>query len=236
MVSEKRKRINNLVFGSGLIFTLVIPVFLQLYYHDSTAAWISLLCGAFVTIMQKFEDIVELSFGPIKARMKETIKEATATIEQLQRIAKSQSKAMLTEMMASSFMGGTKFSNKIDLHDEVISNLKVIGISESEISEIDEMWKRGMNIMYLNTIKVALEGRRSSTDFKTAVPEEVSRASTELSEMMDFSKWIVPTPDEIEGFISRKGLMNDVVSKKIDDYRTYKKEGRIVNRDMVDWI
>ena len=60
----------------------------------------------FVTFMARIDDLTELSLGPVKAKMRETIKEAYATIEELRNVAAISAKAILTDIMAGTFMGG----------------------------------------------------------------------------------------------------------------------------------
>lgn len=99
------------LFWAGAIFTLVAPLVVGMLSRNPTTLWVVALCGAFVTMLTKIDDLVEISLGPVRAKMRETIREATATIEQLQAVAASIAEVALTDLMASNFMGGTNTQN-----------------------------------------------------------------------------------------------------------------------------
>src|SRR5437879_1322551 len=84
------------LFWAGIIFTLLAPVVIGVYFQNSSSAWIAVTCGVFVTLMAKIDDLVEFSLGPLRARMRETISEANATIEQLRKVAATSARATLT--------------------------------------------------------------------------------------------------------------------------------------------
>ncbi len=224
----------RVLFWIGLVFTLTAPLYSQLQLHDSTAAWIGLLCGAFVTLMAKYDEIAEFSFGPVKARMKETLSEAAATIKQLQQVALSQSTATLTDMMAGSFMGGTTFQTKIGLHDNLLAKLREIGLDETEIRQADEMWRRGMGVNYHREIRNALEGRTNPNQYNMNASPELRAACEDFQKMLDFPRWMAPSADEMESFIERKQFMNPTVAELISDYRHYLKTGEVKRKDVFD--
>ena len=48
-------------------------------------AWITLVCGAFVAMMSKFESLAELTMGPLKATMREVAEVNHATLDAAQK-------------------------------------------------------------------------------------------------------------------------------------------------------
>jgi len=62
------------------------------------------------------------------------------------------------------------------------------------------------------------------------------KASKEFQEMLNFSQWEVPSPDEMESFINEKGFMNDTVRELISDYRHFLETGNIRRRSMFEQL
>jgi hypothetical protein len=138
------------IFWVGLLFTLIAPVFIGIHYQNVSISWVAALCGAFISFMAKIDDLAELSLGPVKARMKEKIEEANATIEQLREIAAATTGATLTDMMAGRYVGGMSLSKMLDIHDSLIQTLRGIGISPEKLNEIENDWRKGISITYYN--------------------------------------------------------------------------------------
>lgn len=193
-----------------------------------------MLCGAFVSLMAKYDEIIEISFGPISAKMKDKIIEATATISQLKKVSLAQSKTMLTNMMASSFLGNMPFKNKLILHDDVIRSLSEIGIDDEEINRIDEMWQKGICIHYLNVIRATLENHKVGEVANQGTSKEIMKVSDEINEMLDFPTWTVPSPEKIESYINSKEMMNPKIKECIEDYKYYFENRQIKRKDIFD--
>ncbi len=233
-MNKKNINIKKILFVFGIFFTLFIPLGIQIGIKDSTAAWIALLCVAFVSLMAKYDEIIEISFGPISARMKDKIIEATATISQLKKVSLAQSKAMLTNMMASSFLGNMPFKNKLLLHDDVIKSLKEIEIDDEEINRIDEMWQKGIGIHYLNLIRATLENRKVGEARNPDTTKEVMAVSDSIQEMLDFPTWTVPSPEKIENIINSKAMMKPEIQECINDYKFYLENKQIKRKELFE--
>jgi hypothetical protein len=61
------------LFWVSVVFVLLVPTAIGLMTSNSTIAWLTLVCGAFVTMMSKFETLAELTMGPLKVRMREVV-------------------------------------------------------------------------------------------------------------------------------------------------------------------
>jgi len=224
----------TILFWFGVIFTVVAPLVIGLYFKDKTTMWVAVVCGAFITLIARVEDIAELSLGPLRAKMRDTIREANATIEQLRNVSTTSAKAILTDLMAGGFMGSMSLRTRLDLHDQIVSALKEIGASETAIKNSKEMWSKGIGIIYHRAIRVALEGRDHPNQINTSATPEVREASEQLQSMVQFDVWQAPSPDEVEEFIRDKGLMTDDLSSWISDYRYFVETGEIKRRELFE--
>ena len=84
--------------------------------------------------IDKFKSI---KAGSLEAELEDAVKEAYATIEQLKEISSSSAKASISTII-NSYSLNTE--NDIVIHDELIVNLKNIGVSQTKIEEIDKNW------------------------------------------------------------------------------------------------
>ena len=51
------------LFWVSVVFVLLAPTAIGLMISNSTIAWLTLVCGAFVAMMSKFESLAELNNG-----------------------------------------------------------------------------------------------------------------------------------------------------------------------------
>lgn len=173
-------------FGFGVIFTLVAPLVIGIGFKDPSTSWVAALCGAFVTFIAKFDVLTELSLGPVKARMKEQIAEATATLEQLRQVATATSQATLTDLMAGGFMWSMSLKKRFELHDNIITSLKKIGASKEQIEQAENEWKKGVSVIYHRAIKNCVELREKPNQINTNAPEPNRNAGQEIQNLVEF--------------------------------------------------
>lgn len=222
------------LFWTGVIFTLIVPILIGLVFKNTSTMWVAAVCGVFITVVARFEDITEVKLGPLQAKMRETIKEANATIEELRRVASISAKAIFTDLMAGGFMGGMKLKTRLDLHDQIISALKEIGASDNAIKDAESMWSKGIGIIYHRAIKDALDRHIKSLQVNPKAPQDIQKAGDQLQKMLQFEEWRAPTPDEMESFIESKGIMTEEILEWISDYRHYIKTGEIKRRNIFE--
>lgn len=218
------------LFWAGVIFTLLLPVAIGVYFQDSSRAWIAVTCGVFVTLMAKFDDLVEFSLGPLRARMRETISEANATIEQLRKLAVTSARATLTDLMAGNFMDGTSLQTRLDLHDQFIETLRKIGVPELEIKESDEMWRKGIGIIYHRAVRKLLKEQLSQHQADSDAGKALRKTLDDFQDLLDFDSWTAPSPERIERFLKDRNSSSRALEEMVSDYRHFLATGEIRRR------
>jgi len=163
-------------------------------------------------------------------------KEAASIVEQLRNVAFINAKTILTDIMAANFAGGTTLKTRLELHDQIVDSLKEIGASKDKIRDAEEMWSKGVGVIYHRGIQCALEGRTNPDMINMKASPELRQASKEFYEMVNFEQWEVPSPDEMESFINKKGFMNDAVRELISDYRYFLETGNIRRRSVFEQL
>jgi hypothetical protein len=221
--------VKNIFFIIGIVFTTIAPLYIGFKYENIEMSGMAFLCGAFLTFVVRLGDIAELSLGPVKAKMRETIAEANATIDQLHKIAANSAKVTLTDLMGGNFIGAVALEKRLDLHDQLIDSLKEIGVSDVLVADADEMWKRGIGLIYHRKIGEILSREEASKAESSKARDKVYK---EFQSLMNFKKWQAPSPEEIEGFLTLKGCLTAEMREWTDDYRHFRKTGEIRRREM----
>lgn len=219
------------LFWVGASFTLIAPVTLAILFQDPHTTWVAAICGVFVTLLAKFDDLIEFSLGPLKAKMKESIKEATATVEQLRAVAASIAHVTLTDLMSSNFMDGATLGTLLKLHDKLIGTLKELGVTNAQILEAESDWRNGIGVIYHRIIKGEIEGTHRGVALVTPSPQRQALGA-KLQDSLDFENWAALSPDRMEKLINADGGMTPAIQEWINDYRHYTRTGEIRREDL----
>ncbi len=204
----------NLIVG---IFIIIAPVMWLGFRGKKTGTWLIVVAGATVLTFTNIDKIQWFKIAGFEAEMKKVVHEANATIEQLRNIATTSARATITSLMADNFIDGMTLKNQLELHDQLISNLEKIGASKQQIEEADEMWKRGVGVIYYRGIRAKLD----------------RPAAQEFQGLLKFDKWKAPSSGETEKFIESKGLMNQELKDLIDEYKYFESTGTIRRKELL---
>ncbi len=203
----------NLIVGFLII---IVPVTLLGFWGKKNGMWLIVLAGATVLTFANIEKIQRFKIAGFEAEMKKVVQEANATIEQLRSVATTSARATITSLMADNFIDDFTLKNQLELHDQLISNLEKIGASKQQIGEADEMWKRGVGVIYHRGIGNKLD----------------SPTAQEFQGLLKLDDWKAPTSGEIEKFIESKGLMNQELKDLIDEYKYFESTGTIRRKEL----
>lgn len=199
----------------GFLIIIVPATLLGFWGKKTGMRWI-VVGGTIVLFFANIDKIQRFKIAGIEAEMKKAVKEANATIEQLRNVATTSAKATITSLMAGNFIKGITLKNRLELHDQLISNLEKISASKQQIEEADEMWKRGVGVIYHRGIRAKL----------------VHPAAQEFQDLLKFDEWKAPSSGKIENFIESKGLMNQELKDLIDDYKYFESTGTIRRKEL----
>ena len=224
LLPQRGKMKLNWISIVGVLLTIALATMFGLL-SKSTEMGLIIVAGAIGLAFLNIDKIQRFKGAGFEAEMKKAVENAIATIEQLRNVATTSARATLTSLMAANFMSGTTMKNRLELHDQLISNLVDIGASKQQIEEADEMWKKGVGVIYHRGIKKILEVRNSSNGLNI-------EASQEFQNLLKFDEWKAPSSVEIKKFIESKGLMEQELKDLIDDYRHYESTGIIKRKEL----
>jgi hypothetical protein len=157
--------------------------------------------------------------------MRETLAEATATIEQVREVTATTARVVLTDLMAGHFMDGMSVRKMLDFHDEILALLDDIGVSDSQKAVAEAEWRKGIGLIYYSKIAKAVDG--------DSVLEGVDKAKLhrELQNLLDMNSWYVPSPHQLADFLCRRKCLTENVKAWIDDYKYYIDNNRLRNQE-----
>jgi hypothetical protein len=190
---------------------------IAVYFEDYHAAWIAALCGAVMLVLANPERLAEISLGPLRARMQEKIAEAVATVEQLREIAATMANVILSDLMAGQFIWGMTSAKRIELHDQLICDLKKIGVSQSQIDIAETEWAKGMGVLYHNKLRKMLDKNLAGSGLNEA---DIGKEFNSLARKDTRSASL---PDDYEAFFKKYGLLTSDTTTWIADYRHFLK-------------
>lgn len=193
---------------------------------------IIVVAGAIAIAFQNIDKIQKFKGAGFEAEMKRAVAEANATVKQLREVAATSSEVVLTDLMAGDFFGGMTLETRLKLHDQAINSLKEIGATKKQIDKADEMWRRGVGIVFHRGIRCAIEGLEDPNYINTNAEKHVLAASKEFEELLKFEEWKVPSPKEMRKFIEEKKVMDEAVDELLKDYEAFVKTGELRRRDV----
>jgi hypothetical protein len=189
----------TVAFWAGVF--LLLPITGASYYATGSvgAATLALFAVMAFVFLVRLDDIAELTFGPLKTRMRETVNEANATLSQLREVATVTSRLALTELIAGQFMGGMRPARAFALKDEVLASLHRLGPSQDQLQRVEAEWRKGVAILFHRTIRESIlaDERLENADRH--------RIADALQDTLNFAEWITASPDEMRSLFRREG-------------------------------
>lgn len=160
----------------------------------------------------------------LRKEMKQVVDEANATLDQLRSVACISTEAILTDLMASNFMDGTTLRKKLEIHNRLIANLEKLRATKEQIQKADEMWSRGVPVIFFRGIRKAIESRESNTHDEK---ERLKEVSHRYQDLMEFDEWKVPSSQDLREFLSIHHALNPDVEELLVDLAEFENEGSL---------
>jgi hypothetical protein len=222
-------RLKKIAFGVGVILVLVAPALMYFLTRATAPATLALTAALGFTALTRIDELAELSLGPLRAKMRETIAEAAATIDQLRQVAVTSSRAILTDLMAANFMSGMTLRKRFELHDEIIAALDSIGASEAQKELARTEWKKGITVIYHRAIRKAVRAD-PNIDEKRRI-----NLANGLEGLMWFDQWTAAAPEKFTAYFKENQYEPPAhITQWLDDYRHYLDTGSV--RRLSDFV
>lgn len=212
---DLRQRKSKWVWVGRIAF---IPAVTALSWFTVPGAIIAICATILVAVHVRASELIEISFGPLRAKLKQEISEAERLVEKLREFAALQAKGVIS---ANTRLG--RWSDQSDWAyqslREIEAALRELGVSEDEIRN-----------SRMEMIKFTASDLGGAAMASSTVPSKLGReAVKEWQSIMH--KGLEKTPEEIEAFLKKWNVLTPERQIRIDDMRWVLEHHDIRDRD-----
>jgi hypothetical protein len=216
----------------GTVFVIACGLFILgavlAYQEKKIGAIIVFIGGALCYAFANLEQFKKIKAWKFEAELwKEKKEEVDTTLNHLRQFATTTTQATLSDLMAGAFMGSMTLAKRLEIHKNIMSNLRDIGATEEQTALAEREWRKGVSVIYLRQIQVVLEERKSPNTANFETPPAKKQASDEINGLLDFKKWDVPTPDQMRALLKKNSVTDAGAELWIDDYEHFLKHNKI---------
>lgn len=173
---------------------------------------------ALALFFSNLDRISEFSWFGGKAKTREIVHEARATIDQLRNMAVVLADAAITGIVASGRWNGMRLEVQEKIRKDMIKLLHELDVSENDIKKSQRHFILYGNFDHVSKIidHSKIEGLESNSKF-----------ADQWKELQSKSKFgnEMPTPDELEKFFMDFDILDSDTKERIEDYRYFIKHG-----------
>lgn len=207
----------NTFAASAIVAATILAPALAIFRPELTAApWVVLVAGTLAALFTRLDRIAEFTLGPLKARMRETLAETTASLEQLRSLAGAVGEALVLAHAGSWFMSGAPFETRQASIGRVLALLEQLGFSASERERIEGPW-RGIACLRFFT--------RLRAEMRKAPPPWSQAQYDSFEALADFKAFRAPTPSALRDFLRGQQLETPERSEVINAYERFLQTG-----------
>jgi hypothetical protein len=176
---------------------------------------ISALLAAALLLAANSDRIAKVRAGltGFEAETRAVIDEARATIEQVRLVGKLAAQANLTHITWANRWGGMSYEDKERTRSHSINALRQLGATDADIDEALRDWHMITRFDYAHHL---LGG--------STVPEIVMKDGALMQEwkaLRDGGVQKIPSPDTLQTFLGKVGLLDGDRAELLEDYRFY---------------
>lgn len=221
----------NLINAFASVVMIVLAMYLAITGKPKEMALIIIACSICIAFLN-IDSIQRFKGAGFEAQMRDTIKEANATVDQLRKLAAASTESTLTTSMAGNFFDGTTLETRVALHDKLVKTLVDLGVPKKQIDESRAMWKKGVGVIYHRGIRYRLLGKHLNSPSGVVASPDAIQAAKEIQDMLRFETWDAPSSKTIRAFLKNKKLITSEITSLLDDYAHFEKTGNLQNRDL----
>lgn len=206
-------------------FALLLIVVIFGFLSKTQEMWALTATGFVVLCFLNLSMFKSIKAVGLEAELQQVVNEANATVSQLKELAKVTAESTLSTIMEGNFFDGMTLARRLELHDSIISQLKIIGVADDEIEKVEHYWSLGVGVLYHRGIRKSLESSKLQLSSSMDITNEIR----EFQSLLDFENWKVPNSNELLEFLNQKNLINVDIQELLIDFAFYEKN-RVIRR------
>lgn len=174
---------------------------------------------------------VEFETHPLLVAARRATEEAVASAQQLRALGASLARVSLEVLGRASILGEFPWSAKIRLRDDLKDQLRALGVTATEITEADRIFRE--LIGYRLARDVVDASRRECRARRGDKADEVYMAfQTKTGEAFDFSSFARPDSASVRELVSE--YSSDEVESALREYEHFERTGELRRPDLLD--
>ncbi len=182
----------------------------------------------FAVIATRLDDITNLTFSAagVQAALERKLREAQATVTQLQRIAELFGQISVQQITLNDRWGGITSKEKREAIGRIEQELAGIGLTEDRIGKVLSIQRDYDRFDYYMWVTQALTA--------PATVEEVTAFTSFPSAFPDASVSAVPSIADVEAFLKKHGITNGEWMERLTDWKQYERDRTHRRQDLWD--
>lgn len=180
---------------------------------SSENKWLTFFGSFLLLVCTRLADIIKINVGKdgFTTEMQEAIRDAKATVSQLQDIAELFGKISVQQIAGAGRWGGPSEREKREMIERITNGLRTIDVTDAKIKAILAVQEPWNNIDYCSFVTQHM------------LPDGNQEAVVRWNEFFrPFTNGRSrPSPDQIEQFANANNLMTDDIRERLADWRHY---------------
>ena len=193
---------------SVVAILIIAPAFIY-YGHESTG-WAVILTGVITMLATRFDEISEISVGPLTAKLKAKIQEADAILAKLRSLSLVNGRILISLLVKSGRWQPFTDDEKDEMIAAIGKLLRDQGVAENEILAAEDVIHKVVRLDYSHFVL--------SNKIPNGLSQEFIAEWTELLHK-DFDN--TPSPEEIESFLKKANILTPLRQEILEDYKYY---------------
>ena len=137
-------------FCAGLVLVFLAPLFVLFRLIEEKQSIVFIVSGVILMISHRTGDIIEISIGPLRARMKELTSEAEKAIENSKKAIQALAWFTFTKNTHDIAEHRPPQEELDRIHNELVAQFKSAGFSDEEISYASRNWTEALKHLSAN--------------------------------------------------------------------------------------
>jgi hypothetical protein len=191
----------------GLFVSAVILLFLRTKTRDAV---LLVAGGVFCALMGNPDRLatVKFTFTGVEATARQAIQEVQISLQQLQKLATSLAEGSLNELaFTGSIFVGMSNAEKFRIRDQIVDQLKGIGVPERDILQAQRIWR----YFYCDIVEGMIEQR-----LREVVPQ--TDIEIEVKQLRKDDEFKLPSPDTLRDWITPKKQSDARLTELLEEY------------------
>jgi hypothetical protein len=180
----------------------------------------------------------------LSAKMRATLAEAAATIDQLRALATSTARSSLTQSMAGLLGPRTmQISERLRLDLKVIDELRRLEATDAQMREARELWDRGVGVLFGRQLHSLMDIEAFARHRAELSPPDnthyvgdrpIHRARAELMGAIDFENWYAPAAQDLRDLCASAEGIVPGADELLAAYESFERAGTLDRPELLD--